>query len=241
MKPISPHAPALSIRHHVILGLVAAVAVIACVTYPIYDADIWQHLRVGRAILESGSIPQVHLWSWPQYGKPDVLPSWLFRVLIATAWKWGGIHGLFAWRWLTALAVAAVAYATAHRMGARGATPWVVLVWCLLLYRGRSQMRPETLVLIVMSAQMLVLEWRRARQREGGGPHATWALVPLAVIWANVHLSYYVSLLLAGFYLLEEVIRALRRDKAARPARKPARKKTAAKKPAAKKAPAKKK
>jgi hypothetical protein len=46
------------------------------------STDLWQHLLVGRLIWETHPVPLRHLWSYPVYGRPDVLPSWGFRGLL---------------------------------------------------------------------------------------------------------------------------------------------------------------
>ena len=59
-------------------------------------------------------------------------------------WKLGGVLGLYAWRWLTTLAVFGLAWAAARRMGAKGLVTFTVIALCALIYRGRTQVRPET-------------------------------------------------------------------------------------------------
>src|SRR5262249_58880282 len=100
--------------------------------------------------------------------------------------------------------------ATGRRMGARGFAPLVALVVCALIYRLRSQIRPETLVAVLMALELLILEVRR----RGGADRSPW-LVPIAWIWANTHLSYYLGFFLLGVYLLEDAL-AGRGDRARR-------------------------
>ncbi|MEO5989610.1 MAG: hypothetical protein ABIU54_05080 [Candidatus Eisenbacteria bacterium] len=209
--------PPVTGRALAVMAAVAALCIVASVTYPIYDPDLWQHLTVGQKIWESHSIPHTQLWSWPTYGAPDVLPSWLYRALLYPFWAVGGVHGLFLWRWLTALGVAAFGYFTARRMGARGLAPFVALVWCAFLFRMRSQARPETLVVLLMAAQLWVLEGQRAAASEGRPHRGIWWLVPIALLWANTHISYYLGLVLTGTYAVEGLISARGGERAARP------------------------
>jgi hypothetical protein len=101
---------------------------------------------------ERGAIPRGHLWSWVSYGRPEVLPSWLFRGMLWPFYAGAGVEGLFVWRWITTLIAFAFAWVTARRLGARGTLPLVALVWCALVYRARSQVRPETLAAVLMMA-----------------------------------------------------------------------------------------
>ncbi len=162
------------------------------------DPDVWQHLRVGQAIWQSHSIPRTQVWCWPTYGVPQVLPSWGFRALLWPFWQAGGIPGLFAWRWLTTLAAFALLWAAARRMGARGLAVLVIAVLAALTWRDRSQDRPETLVAVLLALEVWILGTRRH-----GGPDRSWALVAIACVWANVHLSYFLGLALIAIYALD--------------------------------------
>lgn len=206
--------PATPFAHpaHLAAVLVAAAAVLAAVTFRLYDPDLWQHLLVGRVIDETRAIPRTHLWSWPTYGRLEVPPSWLFRAMLWPLWDAAGVWGVQAWRWLTAFGAFGLAWAAA-RAGLRrdgrpaGAAFWpiVVAVLCATFYRERSQVRPETLVAVLLGLQLLVLE--RHRRRPGA---ALWPLVPIAAIWVNAHLSAPLGLGVTAAYLADDAIAARR-------------------------------
>lgn len=187
------------LHHPAVVGavVVAALAVLASVTHLISDPDLFQHLTVGKVIWQTHAVPVRHLWTWPSYGTSEVLPSWLFRALLWPFYDRGGVLGLFAWRWLTTLAAFGFLWAAARRMGARGLATLVVLVVGSLVYRQRSQVRPETLVVALLALQIWVLECRRR-----GGPKREAWLIGIALVWANAHISYYLGLVvLAAFWL----------------------------------------
>lgn len=198
-------SPALGPLHAAILWTIGAVLACLGVSFRLYDPDLWQHLAVGRAIWSTHALPMTNAWTWPTYGEPYVLPSWLFRVALWPVWALGHETGLTVWRAITLLATFAIAAATARRMGARGASLVVGLLWCALLFRLRSMVRPETLAGVLLAVQMWILEERR----RGGRDHSPW-LVPLAWLWINAHLSWYLAPLLTGFHVLAEGISTLR-------------------------------
>ncbi len=191
--------------------MVAALCVLAACTYAIHDPDLWQHLVVGKTLWRTHAIPTTQVWTWPTHGAPDVVPSWLFRVALWPFWELGGIHGLYAWRWLTTLAAFGMAYLAARRMGATGVAPIAMLVWTALLWRQRAQMRPETLAGVLLAAQVLLLESRRARAgaldaRARPQFDLAWGIVPIALLWANAHISYYLGFVVSGGYLLDDLL-----------------------------------
>ncbi|HET9327513.1 MAG TPA: hypothetical protein VFQ05_12135, partial [Candidatus Eisenbacteria bacterium] len=192
-------APPLALSNPWLIGaaLIAFACILYSVTFRIIDSDFWQHLLVGRVMWERETIPREHLWSWVSYGRPEVLQSWLFRWMLWPFYGSGEVEGLFAWRWITTLAAFGFAWATARRLGARGTLPLLVLVWCALVYRSRSQVRPETLAAVLMMAEIWLLE--RARR---GHVRGLWWLAPLMWIWANAHVSYFIGFVLIGVHAL---------------------------------------
>jgi hypothetical protein len=195
--------------------VMTALLVLYSTTFVLFDTDFWQHLLVGKAIWQSHAAPTVQLWTWPTYGAPDINASWGFRALIWPFWSAGGVLGLFVWRWLSTLLVFGLLAATARRMGARGFAALLALVLCALIYRVRSQIRPETLVAVLLALEIWVLETRRL----GGRDRAVW-IVAIAWAWANAHISWYLDFVVLGIYLLDDLLRARRDDAAARRARK---------------------
>ncbi len=194
-----------------VLG-VAAVVIGLGVSYRLYDPDLWQHLRVGRTLWEGHAIPRTNVWTWPTFGEPYLLPSWLFRALLWPFYALAGEWGLMAWRWGFTLATFALAGLAARRMGARGVTVVVAIAWCALLYRSRSMVRPETLACLLLALQVWILETRRR-----GGPDRSAWIVPITWVWANAHVSYYLPLALTGFHVLAEGLAAGRGRPGARP------------------------
>lgn len=195
-----PGTPALSLGQPAFLlaALTAMACVCVSVSFRLYDYDIWHHLVVGKGIWQLRSIPKVQLWTWPDYGVPNVNPEWGFEALIWPVWRLGGVMGLAAWRWATTLGAFAALWLASRRLGARGLTPFVVTVLSSLVYRQRSQVRPETLAALLFALQLWILESRR----HGGSDRSPW-LVPIAWIWANTHASYSIGFVMLGIHLLD--------------------------------------
>lgn len=190
MKPSrrSPPAPAaapIPLALAIPVVLLAAILAGLGTSYRIDDADVFQHLAVGRALWHLRAIPHTDLWTWPGWGQPYLLPSWLFRALLWPFWQAGGEWGGLAWRWLLMLGTFAFAWAAARRGGARGLAPLVALLWCAMIARQRSMLRPEMLAAVCLAAELWLLERRRA-----GDARAAWWLPVLACVWINAHVSY---------------------------------------------------
>ena len=218
--PGVPPAP-LPLRHPaaILAALVAAAAIATSVSFRIVDTDLWQHLLVGRAIWQLHQVPRHHLWTYPSYGQAEVLPSWGFRALIWPFWRLGQVPGLFLWRWLTTLATFSLLWAAGRRLGARGLTALVVLVLCSLVYRQRSQVRPETLASVLLALEIWILEVRRHARGHPAPPGESAAsgparlpadpspwLVALLWVWVNVHISYFLGFVLIAVHLVDDLL-----------------------------------
>lgn len=211
--PAAPpeHGPAiepLAAGHPAFLAalIVAAACVLFSVTFVVRDPAFWQHLATGRAIAQLRSIPVTQLWTWPTYGAPDLNSSWAFGPILQTLWSAAGVWGVFALRWLAALATFGLLWNVARRLGARGLAPLVVLVVAALSYRGYAQARPELFAALFLALQLWILESRRR-----GGPDRAWALVPLSLAWVNLHPTWILGPVVAAAYLAADALAAERR------------------------------
>lgn len=199
-RDAEPNAAAPSPAPVPLVTAIAAVCLLVAVTFQIFDTDIWMHLTRARAALSLHALPRVQLWTWPMYGQPDPSsPAWGFAFLIWPFWKLGGVTGLFLWRWLVTLGVFGVAWRVARARGAQGLALPITLLACAMIYRPRSQVRPETLAALLLVLEIWILETRRR-----GGPDRAWWLVPIAWFWIGVHVSFWMCWLVGGCFLLGE-------------------------------------
>jgi tetratricopeptide (TPR) repeat protein len=235
----TPPAAPLPLRHPAVLIAiaVAALCAVVSVSYRLYDTDLWLLLAHGRAITTLHRIPRENLWTWPGYGMPDPAAAWwAFRLLAWWLWSAGGVVALFAWRWLSTLAAFGILWSAARRMGARGLLPLVTTTLCVLAYRIRSDIRPETFSAILFAAVLWLLETDRAEaggrtgeppSRDcadpqipgsrathdsspgGGTPHRVWLIVPIALLWVNTHIGWYAGFVLLGAHLADALVAAL--------------------------------
>jgi len=192
--PIGP----LPLRHPAMIAaaLACAASLLFSAGYRLYDTDLWTLLVTGKSIWTQHALPMTDQWTWANFGARQVLSSWLFRAMLWPVWSAGGVAGLFAWRWALTLATFALLWATARRMGARGASALFVLAWCGVLARLRTDVRPEAFGSLLFALSLWILEARR-----GGGPDRRAWLMPIACLWANAHLTWYLLFFLWALYL----------------------------------------
>lgn len=191
-----------------LLTALGVVLVLLVASYRVFDTDFWQHLRIGRVILERGRIPWSHEWTWANLGIPDVNYAWGFDVLLAGVHAALGDAGLTVWKWGIALALFALGRAGARAVGVRDRLVVPLLVLAAVAGRDRLEPRPETIATLLLAASVWVLELRRH-----GGRDLTGLLPGFALVWVNVHNTVF---LLWGLLGVHALAASLARDPAAR-------------------------
>ena len=163
------------------------------------DSDsLWQ-IKIGQSILDHGAMPYTDVYSFTRFGEPWISSSWLSQVLLAT------VHGAFDWAGpviLTSLAIGVTVAIFIYLLDpyldpARS----ILLVTLALLMSGTHFLaRPHMLALPVMLAFVGGL-MAAADHRS----HPSWLLLPLMVLWANLHGGFVLGLALIGPVGLEAV------------------------------------
>jgi hypothetical protein len=187
------------------LLLGAAACLLTVATFRIFDTDLWQHLVRAKAMLTLRAIPRTAIWTWPMYGTPEKNAAWGFALLLWPFWSLGQVLGLQVFRWLAILGAFGIAWRVATRLGARGPAGIVGVVGCAMVYRQRLEARPEMVAVVLLGLVLWILETRRH-----GGADRSWWIVPIAWVWPNVHVSYYVGWLVLAIFALADTRDRLR-------------------------------
>lgn len=161
------------------------------------DGDTGFHIRTGDFIRQTGSVPAVDIFSFSKEGAP-----------------W------FAWEWLSALAFSAV-HGAAHLKGVVFFSGVVLtlaaaLVFRYALWRG-SQFFPAFLLTVAAGGAawvhflarphiftfllLPVALWLLERDRRVNSA-AIWWLIPLTVVWTNLHGGFLAVVACGGIYAL---------------------------------------
>ena len=148
-----------------------------------FDADLWWHLRTGNWILQHHAIPVHDVFSWSTMGKPWVAYSWLFDVLLAQIYRFAGLHGILTFSTLMMLACIAglvmllMLYTTLLRAIAIAAVAFVALI-------PLESPRPWLFTILFFIAELYFL----LQARERSNPRWLLPILPLFVLWANIHI-----------------------------------------------------
>lgn len=146
------------------------------------DCDTGWHIRTGEWILQHGTVPRVDLFSFSKQGQPWFAWEWLSDVLFAMLHSSAGLKGIVLF---AAMALCAVAWLVLRECVRESGNGFIALVVALLATGGASihfLARPHVLTMLLLAVSMIVL--RADRRRPG---RMVWLLVPLTVLWTNLH------------------------------------------------------
>ncbi|HYV84426.1 MAG TPA: hypothetical protein VFB49_00795 [Patescibacteria group bacterium] len=184
--------------------------VLALNVTPITNNDLFLHLRTGALVLETGHVPRVDDYSALAAGRPFVAHEWLAGVLFRLVEVAGGGLGLDAiilMKCAVALLVAFALYAAARLWGASAEVALPCLALVMILAAARFLERPHIFAWLLLAITLVVLARRSSRRGSGRSGRGLLVLLPIQVLWANLHGSFFLGpaivLLAASGRLLE--------------------------------------
>jgi len=187
-----------------VLVLVAVLVALVAVT-KVTSYDTWVHLSLGRWMSEHERAPRTNLLSHTMPERPVVDHQWLFQWGLYQLWRQVGVPGLVVAKALVVGAAFAVVAATALRKGARPTAAVAVALLAAYAARSRFTLRPQVVSFLLLAVYLHALEqWRQT-----GRWRRLVILVPLQVLWANVHGSAVVGVALPFAYGMAEGLRAV--------------------------------
>ncbi|MBA2661909.1 MAG: hypothetical protein H0U74_06410 [Bradymonadaceae bacterium] len=182
----------------VIWLLVPLVGIVVRVSLePILPYDYWWALAMGRIIALSGEIPTTNLFLYtleadaPFHNQPW-LAQWMLYELYAAAGHAGLAvmrNALVAFSWLAVVVLALRRCPDARVVG--GLALAVVFVGGGPLFAVRTQLFALVPFVVTLALLVEIADGRMQRKM-------LWLLVPLTVLWANLHGTFILALVMVG-------------------------------------------
>jgi Flp pilus assembly protein TadD len=161
--------------------------------------DVWFHLRTGQLIWESGSVPTADSLSHTRAGADWVTHEWLFELPLWGIWQLGGDAAMV----IVQAALAALTFGLLARATQRaGASELGALIGAgagIFLASSRFLARPHMASAVFTAALLAVCFGTRDR-----ADRRIYLLIPMFLLWANVHAGVVQGLLILGLFAAEE-------------------------------------
>jgi hypothetical protein len=159
----------------------------------ITDPDFWWHLRTGQYIVQTRSVPHVDPFSFTRLGHLWVAHEWLSELIIYGVYRvsgWGGLIVGFAL--LTAATFFFLYLRCSGEPYVAGALALLAAFACIPAWG----VRPQTFSFLLASVLLWLLE------RSARSPGLLWWIVPMTLLWANLHAGYSLEIALVLLWLI---------------------------------------
>jgi hypothetical protein len=173
------------------------------------DAGIGWHIRTGQQILATHNVPHVDPFSSTMSGKPWFAWEWLYDAVVGELEAQCSLNGVV---WFTAMVIAAVLAWTFRLLIARGTQICIAVVLVLLALSASTVhflARPHVLSWLFTLAFFSILD---SSERDcSAGRRRLWLLLPMMLLWVNIHGGWLVGFILLGIFLLAALWTRFRR------------------------------
>jgi len=162
------------------------------------DTDFWWHLRAGEESWLTLRPVLVDHTSYTRFGEPWINHSWLGQVIIYNVYK---ITGNFGVAGLVAVIAAISMTLVYYQMrGSPIMRSFVIVLACAVAAPVWSP-RPQIFTLLMLSGLSWLCYSNKWRQED-----RMWMIIPLFIIWSNLHGGYIVGFIFLGLTLAGDVL-----------------------------------
>jgi tetratricopeptide (TPR) repeat protein len=185
----------------VVVGLLLAVDLVLLGFFQISSEDTWWHLKQGELYVTTHSLPAQDPFAFTTAGREWIKYSWLADILFYLTYAAAGIPGLILLRLGLLLLIALVLYRLLRACGLHLYAAILLVLVASLALRFRLYIRPEILSFLLLLAVMGILLRLREASR-----WTAYALLPVQVIWTNVHASFVFGFTLPALVVLANLL-----------------------------------
>lgn len=181
------------------LFLAIALPVLASLIAPMSTVDLAYQLRAGSEILATGAMPTADTWTFTVAGQAWFDQQWGAQVILTVVERIGGWTGLAIFRALLVGGIVSVLLVIARRRGVRSRDSALLVLAAFVVMSPALALRPQLLGMACFALVLLLLAERRAH------PARLWWILPLVVVWANVHGSFFLAPLAVALTWLQDL------------------------------------
>ena len=188
----------MSLRH-LWAFLAVALPVLAALIAPLPATDLTYHLRAGEEILTTGRIPAVDTWTFTIAGEPWLDQQWGAQVILTAVYRVAGWTGLVLFRAALVGLIAASIFELCRRQGTGVRLAAWLALGAFAVAAPAMALRPQLIAMALFALTLFLVVDRAAH------PRRLWLVVPIAVLWANVHGSFFLAPAVLGLAWVADV------------------------------------
>lgn len=161
------------------------------------EGDTYWHMAAGQRILQTHRWPTTNYYSFTTPNSEWLAYEWLGEVLMALAWRLGGLRALMLLLFALASIIALLVYYSARVFSGNSIAAFAATALVLPFLASCFSVRPQLLGYIFLLLTLICLERYRRRDID----HLR-VLPALFVLWVNTHGTFALGLIAAAIYLL---------------------------------------
>lgn len=165
----------------------------------IFDLDIWLHLKTGEYIVQNKTVPTRDILSFTMAGKPWTDHSWLFQVLVYLIYHQWQADGLILLESLLIASAFFILFFTGVALTGFYLEAGILLAVTAVGCSGRFNIRPDLFSLLFFALFLYLLKLRIDKK-------ILWLLVPIQILWVNLHGYFFLGPMLILFFIIAELI-----------------------------------
>jgi tetratricopeptide (TPR) repeat protein len=163
--------------------------------------DLGRHLTNGKIIWETKSIPETNFYSYTEPDFPFLNHHWLSGVVFYFLYSFTGFTGLIIFKILLLLAAFFLIFYVAAGKGNFWAAA-LASIPAIFILSERTDVRPEIFSYFFTALFLYFL----IKFSDNPKTDKIFWLIPLQVIWANLHIYFFIGPAMTACFLLEKVI-----------------------------------
>lgn len=187
----------------IIIALGTIALILGRLTETMADPDLWGYMSFGQLFWTTPGFPYQDIFSYTPTKTLWVYHEWLTGVFFYPIYQHLGAAGIQALKFILGMGTALLIYRTARTRGAQA--PAAVLGLLLIspfFSFAYSPLRAQAFTNLFFVLTLYLLETSKQKNRY----NALWWLVPLCLLWANLHGGFVAGLGIIGLFALGELI-----------------------------------
>ncbi len=167
------------------------------------DQDLGRHLLLGKIIVQTHTIPHTNLLSYTYPTYPFINSHWLSEVIFYEISQLAGLPGLLVFSTTIVMASFLLIFFFAVKRSSLLAGVLVASIAAFLLLE-RGDVRPEIFSFLLMTLFITILYRYQEKPTK-----LLFLLIPLEMLWVNLHIYFFVGIVLLVLFLLAKPSKSL--------------------------------
>lgn len=168
--------------------------------------DLGEHLLRGQLLFQTHQIPITNIlsYTYPTFHYIDL--EWIAEAILYLTTVVVGVNGLIILTAILTLASLTCIYLFAAKRINIPLASYIIVFYIIALYE-RAAVLPEVFSYLFLSIFVVILYKYKEKYT-----NLIWLLIPLQLLWVNMHIYFIIGILLIGLFLFEAIILFKKKD-----------------------------